>query len=96
MIISCLLKFFLRNLTQISKITGDAKTVIFTKVKALAHESFKFKDSLTKNILKSFNTNILKNLKNDKSIIITRPDKGNGVVILNKKDYLDKTKYFER
>ncbi len=34
---------------------------------------------------------ILKKINKDKSIIITRPDKGNGVVILNKKDYIDKT-----
>ncbi len=47
--------------TKKGKITGDAKTVIFTKVKALSHESFKYKDSFSKNILKSFNTNILKN-----------------------------------
>ena len=32
----------------------------------------------------------LKNLSKDKNIVITRPDKGNGVVILNKSDYVDK------
>ncbi len=52
---------FLRNLTQFSKIAGDAKTVIYAKVKALAHESFKYKDSLSKSILKPCNINILKN-----------------------------------
>ena len=31
--------------------------------------------------------NILKDLRNDSSIIIMKPDKGNGVVILNKHDY---------
>ena len=30
---------------------------------------------------------ILKRLKNNKEIIITRPDKGNGVVIMNRSDY---------
>ena len=34
--------------------------------------------------------NALKNLKQDSSIIICKPDKGNGVVILNKKDYVSK------
>ena len=34
--------------------------------------------------------NILRNLAKDDSIIICRPDKGNGVVILNKDDYLNK------
>jgi len=33
---------------------------------------------------------ILKNLKQDKSIIVTRPDKGRGVVLMNKNDYLSK------
>ena len=33
---------------------------------------------------------ILINLKKDKSIIVTRPDKGRGIVILNKVDYLSK------
>jgi len=32
----------------------------------------------------------LRNLSKDKSIYITRPDKGNGVVILNKNDYITK------
>ena len=31
-----------------------------------------------------------KQLKNDKSIIITKPDKGSGVVILNSQDYINK------
>ena len=32
----------------------------------------------------------LKQLKNDKNIIITKPDKGSGVVILNSSDYVSK------
>ena len=34
----------------------------------------------------------LNDLRNDTSIIITKPDKGNGVVIVNRHDYLNKTK----
>jgi len=40
-----------------------------------------------------FNLNdlsIIKSLKSDNNIVITRPDKGNGVVILDKQDYLTK------
>src|SRR5215469_995808 len=33
---------------------------------------------------------ILKQLRSDQSIIITKPDKGNGIVILNKTDYIRK------
>ena len=31
----------------------------------------------------------LTDLRNDDSIIVTRPDKGNGIVIVNKLDYLN-------
>ena len=34
---------------------------------------------------------ILQNLSENPNIIVTRPDKGQGVVILNKQDYVDKT-----
>ena len=34
----------------------------------------------------------MNDLRKDDSIIITRPDKGNGVVIINKLDYLNKMK----
>ena len=34
----------------------------------------------------------LTDLRRDDSIIITKPDKGNGVVIINKLDYLNKMK----
>ena len=32
----------------------------------------------------------LKKLSTDRNIVITKPDKGSGIVILNKKDYIDK------
>ena len=35
-------------------------------------------------------TRILRSLAKDRSIIVTRPDKGRGVVILNREDYLKK------
>ena len=34
--------------------------------------------------------NVYKELKSNADIVISRPDKGNGVVILNKQDYLRK------
>ena len=37
-------------------------------------------------------TKILKNLSKDKSIYITRPDKGKGVVILDREEYISKMK----
>ena len=35
---------------------------------------------------------VFNDLRNDTSIIITKPDKGNGVVIVNRHDYLNKMK----
>ncbi len=34
---------------------------------------------------------MLNNLRKDKNVIITRPDKSNGLVILNRNDYVNKT-----
>jgi len=81
----------LKNLLQISNVDGEAKTTIISKTKNWAHESFNSKDFSSPNVTKSVDNRILNNLKKDKSIIIIRPDKGNGVVILNKKDYIEKT-----
>ena len=33
---------------------------------------------------------VIKELKNDNNLIITKPDKGNGCVLINKSDYLGK------
>ena len=45
-----------------------------------------------KRILSKEEWTALNDLRNDNSIIITRPDKGNGVVIINRLDYLNKMK----
>ena len=42
------------------------------------------------NILTESDLNILKNLKRDNSIIICKPDKGRGIVIIDKDDYITK------
>ncbi len=57
-------EMLLRNPTLVSRITGDAKTAFTSKVLTWAHESFNYKDT-PQNNTKSFNTNILKNLKKD-------------------------------
>ena len=51
----------------------------------LVHDYDKLKRILSKEEWKA-----LDDLRNDNSIIITRPDKGNGVVIVNRLDYLNK------
>ena len=48
--------------------------------------------SKKKNILSNYEWKALTNLRNDDSIIITKPDKGNGVVIISRLDCLNKLK----
>ena len=43
-----------------------------------------------KNILTKDEWHALNDLKNDQTILITKPDKGNGVVIFNRDDYITK------
>ena len=46
---------------------------------------------LSKSILNEGQNCALKSSRKDRDIVITKPDKGNGVVILNRNDYVDKT-----
>ena len=48
--------------------------------------------SKQRHILSKEEWTALTDLRNDDSIIITKPDKGNGIVIVNKLDYLNKMK----
>lgn len=67
------------------------KTFDFLKssLKQLAHSSFYSRNPHNTTLTKEEHC-ALKSLKNDDSIIITRPDKGNGVVLLDKSDYIQK------
>ena len=58
----------------------------------LSNEIVKTKYSTTLCPLSMFHLNALKTLTRNKDLIICRPDKGNGVVILNRTDYIDKMK----
>ena len=76
-----------QELTSIDKSFTDtcsairhAATTLFRKTK---HPTNNF-------LFKKHDTELLKRLQSDDSLHITRPDKGRGVVILNKSDYLNK------
>ena len=60
-----------------------------TSIKNIALNSYYVKDNCKPNLPKDEYKALL-NLSKNKSIIITRPDKGNGIVIMNKHDYLSK------
>ena len=67
----------------------DAANCFTSNLKSIVFKYFhSFKPKISK-----FHQNIiscLKELSRDKSLIIAQPDKGNGVVLLNKHDYIEK------
>lgn len=83
------------NLAQsVKKIKHDNEQVLnelTSQIKNIARSSYEHNDHSDKNKYISSQIKVLKNLKKDKSIVITRPDKGKGIVILNKTDYINKT-----
>ena len=71
--------------------SSDTVNILKTGIKTIAFSSFyKFRNKLSDNH-KSI-IEILRNLAKEKSIIISKPDKGNGVVLLNRNSYLTKMK----
>ena len=61
------------------------------KLKNLAFTSFqRFKKHNPKPVLSEEEQKALKSLAKDKTLVITRPDKGNGVVLLDKTDYIQR------
>ena len=52
--------------------------------------AYKSKNKIVSPVFNKSDIDVLRNLSNDDSIIITRPDKGRGVVLLDKKDYVHK------
>ena len=56
------------------------------------HYIYSYDFSKQRHILSKEEWEALTDLRKDDSIIITKPDKGNGVVIINKLDYLNKMK----
>ena len=60
-----------------------------TSIKNIALNSFYVKNNCKPNLPKDEYKALL-NLSKNKNIIVTRPDKGNGIIILDKHDYLTK------
>ena len=85
-------KFFYNIIQeQIYDISGDGINIVQNKVKDIAFSLYYGFDPRklppgNKNLI-----NTLKSLSQDTSIVIMKPDKGNGIVILNMDDYVKKT-----
>ena len=78
---------FAQQLSKLKK-NNEQFEELTSKIKTLAQEGLKLK---TNNEGK-LNLNVLESLRKDKNIIVLRPDKGRGIVILNRADYIKKTK----
>ena len=80
------------NLKPYITVTEKSFEEFCSKIKYLAlnfYEQFSYKDIINP-IIKKEDIHSLKKLAQDSSIIISRPDKGKGTVILNKTDYINK------
>ena len=73
------------------KDSPERKSTFLANLKHIAHSSFnnincnKISPNMPGNQLKA-----LKELSKDENIVILKPDKGNGIVLLNKQDYINK------
>ena len=85
-------KSYEKFLQQLNKYKSNNENYeeLINKTKSLAQEGFKCNPKKNSNY--NINLKVLDNLKKDKNLHVTRPDKGKGIVTLNKVDYLNKTK----
>ena len=77
--------------SEMYRSTPERKSIFLSNLKHIAHSTFeninnnRLPPNLPKNQLKA-----LKDLSKDENIVILKPDKGNGIVLLNKQDYINK------
>lgn len=64
-------------------------------IESIGNENFRL-TSNNRNNFNPHNINVSKQLRKDDSIVITKPDKGRGVFLLNKQDYLKKREHSGR
>ena len=68
---------------------NDGLNIIRSNLKTMAFKAF-YSFNPFRNSLNSDFIQVLKTLGSDKNLIVLKPDKGNGVVLLNRKDYQEK------
>ena len=61
-------------------------------IKTIAQENFNQNNNCGPHPF-AVDVGVLRNLSKDNSIVVTKPDKGRGVVILDKQNYLEKTEF---
>ena len=90
--VKCSFELFFRDLSRLGPtLTSENQDRLKSQLKNISY-IYSYDFSKQKSILAKEEWSALNDLRNDDSIIITKPDKGNGIVIVNKLDYLSKMK----
>ena len=92
--VKCSFELLYRDLVKLNlPITSENQDRLRSQLKNISYGYiYSYDFSKQKNILSKDEWAALSDLRRDDSIIITRPDKGNGVVIVSRLDYLNKMK----
>ena len=92
--VKCSFELLYRDLFKLDlPLTSENHDQLKSQLKNISYSYiYSYDFSKQKNILSKEEWSALNDLRRDDSIIITKPDKGNGVVIVNKLDYLNKMK----
>ena len=93
--VKCSFELLYRDLIKLDlPLTDENHDQLKSKLKNISYSYiYSYDFSKQKNILSKDEWKALTDLRNDDSIIITKPDKGNGVVIISRLDYLNKMKH---
>ena len=81
---------FYKQLCLLKPRSADRETATKVNLSSLAYNYSKSKPEKSSLFDFSEIRKVMQELKNDNNLIITKPDKGNGCVLMNKSDYLGK------
>ena len=92
--VKCSFELFYRDLVKLNvPLTSENQDRLRNQLKNISYNYiYSYDFSKQKNILSKNEWRALNDLRSDDSIIITKPDKGNGIVIVSRLDYLNKMK----
>ena len=92
--VKCSFELFYRDLVKLNvPLTSENQDRLRNQLKNISYNYiYSYDFSKQKNILSKDEWKALNDLRSDDSIIITKPDKGNGIVIVSRLDYLNKMK----
>ena len=92
--VKCSFELLYRDLVKLNvPLTSEDQHRLRNQLKNISYNYiYSYDFSKQKNILGKDEGKALNDLRSDDSIIITKPDKGNGIVIVSRLDYLNKMK----